>query len=115
MDDVSNATVIAALRVARSLIERNGYQPEWGKGGDSPLNMSNALTRACSDYPIYLCARQAFSKNWGGPEKGLLFWETYKRHTTSEALALFDAVIAGLESGKCQPPGVAHNAASKAT
>ena|SRR5690349_3338141 len=105
MDDKLRCSVVAALRNAQELIRRDGYQPEWGKGPGHPLNLSNALTRSCPSYDIYLLARQAFSKNWGGPQAGLLHWETYKRHTTSEAIALIDDVILRLEAKICNPTG----------
>lgn len=115
MDDNTSARVLNALRLAKDLIANRGYQPEWGKGGDSPLNLSNALTRACSDYEIYILARQSFSKNWGGPEAGLLYWETYKRHTTSEVLALLDKVIEGVSNGTTNPTGTSRRPARSAS
>lgn len=103
MDDTTRAKVVTALTEARDLISKRGYQPEWGKGGDSPLNLSNALTLACKDYETYILARQSFSKNWGGPEPGLLYWETYKRHTKGDALELLASVIGLLETGEANP------------
>lgn len=106
MDDTTRAHVVEALTVARDLIDKRGYQPEWGKkDSDGPLNISNALTRACGDYDTYVLARQSFSKTWGGPEPGLLHWETYKRHTKTDVLELFAKVIGRLESGECNPVG----------
>lgn len=108
MDDSTRTRVTAALTTARALIEQRGYQPEWGRGGDSPLNISNALTLACENYETYVLARQSFSKNWGGPEAGLLFWETYKRRTKSEVMELFATVIGGLDCGEVNPSSTTH-------
>lgn len=103
MDDIERGKVLAALQSARALIEARGYQPEWCKSTDSPLNLSNALTLACEDYTTYVLARQSFSKNWGGPESGLLFWETYRRHSTTDALGLIDKVIFGVRGKVINP------------
>lgn len=103
MDDTTRAKVVDALSAAREIIYQRGYQPEWSKGGDSPLNVSNALTLSCEDYETYILARQSFSQNWGGPETGLLHWETYKRRTLADVLDLFAKVIGRLEAGECNP------------
>lgn len=103
MDDTTRAVVVDALTAARDLIYKRGYQPEWSKGEDSPLNISNALTLVCKDYETYILARQAFSSNWGGPEPGLLFWETYKRRTLADTMDLFARVIGRLEAGEANP------------
>lgn len=100
--------LVAALKQARDLIETRGYQPLYGSATEGgPINIANALTRACGDYELYLLARQSFSKNWGGPVVGLVHWETEKRRTVSEALALFDTVLKRLESHEARPTGTA--------
>lgn len=97
--------ILTAMKVARDLIDRRGYQPVWSKGYGDPLNISEALTRACDDYETYLRARQSFSKTWGGVVSGLLNWETEKRRTKAEVLKLFDAAMERLENGEAHPTG----------
>lgn len=100
------ADVIAAIKQARDLIAARGYQPLYGSATEGgPINISNALTRAATDYDLYVLCRQAFSQNWGGPVVGLVHWETYKRHTTSEALELLGEVLTRLESDEARPSG----------
>lgn len=100
--------VVEALKKACDLIVARGYQPYYGtacEGG--PLNISNALTRACDDYELYLLSRQSFSKNWGGPVVGLVSWETEKRRTVSEVVDLFAVVLKRLETHEARPTGTA--------
>lgn len=99
--------VIATLKCARDLIVARGYQPLFGSVNEGgPINISNALTRATNnDYDLYTRARQSFSKNWGGPLKGLLYWETEQRRSLSEVITLFGQVLTRLENGEIHPTG----------
>lgn len=100
--------IVAALKHARDLIIGRGYQPLYGSVAEGgPLNISNALTRACGDYELYLLCRQSFSQNWGGPVVGLVHWETEKRHTVSDVITLFGKVLKGLETNETRPTGSA--------
>lgn len=105
VDDGDLTLVSDAIREARARIEARGYQPIWGKGGESdPLNISEALAGACDgNNNLYVRARQSFSKNWGGPLDGLLNWETEKRRSKAEVLEVFDQVLDRLENGEAHP------------
>ena len=102
---VDHSDVVAALRKASELIAARGYQPLYGSTKGGPINISNALTLAASEYDTYLKARQAFSRNYGGPVEGLVYWETYKRRNKMEVLALFAEVINRLENHEARPVG----------
>lgn len=104
---VDVGTLVSAIRQARDLIERRGYQPIWGKGGDAdPLNISEALATSCAgDRELLTRARQSFSKTWGGPVDGLLSWETAKRRSKAEVITLFGTVLTRLENGDAHPTG----------
>lgn len=104
---VDHTNVVATLRKASELIAARGYQPLYGSVRGGPINISNALTLATDDYDTYLKARQAFSKNWGGPTEGLVYWETYKRRSKTEVLELLAKVIDRLENDEARPPGTA--------
>jgi hypothetical protein len=100
--------VIAALKQARDLIAARGYQPYYGSANEGgPINISNALTRACGDYETYLLARQSFSSNWGGPIVGLVSWETERRRTVTEVMDLFARVLKRLDDDEAHPTGSA--------
>ncbi|AEJ95390.1 hypothetical protein SEA_TESLA_60 [Mycobacterium phage Tesla] len=95
------------VKRARDLIAQRGYQPLFSATKTGPLNISHALSLAVSGGPHELlgAARQAFSKNWGGPVSGLLDWETRRRRTQEEVLDLLDEVIRRLESRETNLPG----------
>lgn len=102
--------IIAVLKRARDLIAARGYQPQW-RYGDGPLNIRNAVDIAADNYEMYCLAVQSFSQMWGGPLRaGVLSWETYKRHTSSQVMELFETTIQRLENGEARPrgPGDSH-------
>lgn len=106
--EIRHDDIVAALKHARDLIAARGYQPLYGSATEGgPLNISNALTRAAGDYELYLLCRQSFSQNWGGPVVGLVHWETEKRHTVSDVMALFEKVLKRLETYEARPTGSA--------
>lgn len=102
---VDHTPVIAVLSKASELIAARGYQPLYGSVKGGPINISNALTLAADEYDLYLKARQSFSKNWGGPTQGLIYWETYKRRSKTEVLDLIAEVINRLENHEARPVG----------
>lgn len=97
---------IGVLKSARDLIAARGYQPQWGSEDGGPLNIRSAVNLSAETYELCCLALQSFSKMWGGPLKaGLLSWETYKRRTTADVMALFEQTIKRLENGETHPRG----------
>lgn len=101
--------IVSALKQARDLIAARGYQPLFGSATEGgPINISYALTRSCADdYELQLLCRQSFSQNWGGPIAGLIYWETDRRRSLADVMALFEKVLQRLETDEARPTGSA--------